>query len=435
VFNKLNFNFFNKQHHQYDGGHSIARLHTISLTSILCIGLFATFLISVLFFPSVAYSVSNSVSTNNITNKTDLANQSSFITSFEQIPTKVKQFILNDIVNKSKAALVVGLIDSNGTKVYSFGNISKENRIPVNGSTIFDIASITKTFTTLVLADMAKQGIVHLDDPIEKYLPANVKVPQYNGHKITLENLATHTSGLPFMHSNIWINNTIGDLNSNYNETQLYQGLSNTTLLSEPGTKFLYSDFGMGLLGHILSVKAGVSYGQLVKERILDVLGMNDTKINLSENDVKYRFPVGHLNGSEIQTPKVPDVIAGAGAFRSTANDLLKYLSANMGLLHTKLDESIALQHLIQHPSITANPMNYSEYVALGWRVLTNFGTETFTHTGSINGWNANVGFMPTKQIGVVSLCSCDLTDADTGNLDFILLNLTGIDSLAVHHK
>ena len=102
---------------------------------------------------------------------------------------------------------------------YRVGNISKENNIPVNETTLFNIASITKTFTTLVLDDMVKQGIVHLDDPIEKYLPADVKVPQYNGTKITLENLATHTSGLPFMPSNIWINNIVGDLNSDYNET------------------------------------------------------------------------------------------------------------------------------------------------------------------------------------------------------------------------
>jgi CubicO group peptidase (beta-lactamase class C family) len=137
----------------------------------------------------------------------------------------------------------------------------------------------------------------------------------------------------------------------------------------------------------------------------------------LSENDIKDRYPVGHLNGSEIQTPKVPDVIAGAGAFRSTANDLLKYLSANMGFLHTTLDESIQLQHLIQHPSIIPNPMNYSGYVALGLGVLTNFGTETLTHAGAINGWNSYAGFTPTKHIGVVLLCNCDSNDADMKNL------------------
>ncbi len=105
----------------------------------------------------------------------------------------------------------------------------------------------------------------------------------------------------------------------------MYQALSNITLSSEPRTKFLYSDFGMGLLGHILTLKeGGISYEQLVKNRILDTVGMNDTKITLSENDIKNRFPRGHLNGFEILTSKIPDVIAGAGAFRSSVNDCEK---------------------------------------------------------------------------------------------------------------
>jgi len=396
----------------------------------LFVGLSATILISV---PSatLVYSLSNS-SNNNIA-KTVLTNQSSSTLDFKQISPEIKNFILDKVVDKSKAAIVVGLIDSKGTKVYSFGNISKENNIPVNGSTLFNIASITKTFTTLVLADMVKQGIVHLDDPIEKYLPSNVKVPQYNGTKITLENLATHTSGLPFMPSNIWINNTVGELNPNYNETQLYQGLANTTLLSKPGTKFLYSDFGSGLLGHILSLKEGLPYEQLVKNRILDVLGMNDTKITLSQNDIKLKFPVGHANGSEIQTPIIPDVMAGGGSFRSTANDMLKYVSANMGFLHTKLDDAIALQHLIQHPSMLPNPMNYSSYAGLGWGILTNFGTEVLAHAGSINGWNSYAAFIPTKQTGVVLLCSCDPGDVDMKKLGYVLLHLMDIQKIIGH--
>jgi CubicO group peptidase (beta-lactamase class C family) len=415
--------------------HITTRFQAMDL--LFVVGLFVTILISI-FSTTFAFSISNSAvntANNDWTNRSSLSLPLSASLYSEQIPPKVKEIILDDVVNKSKAAIVVGLIDPNGTKVYSFGNISKENNMPVNDGTIFNIDSITKTFTTLALADMVKQEVVNLNDSIEKYLPSNVTVPQYNGTKITLEDLATHTSGLPFMPSNIWINNTVGKINPNYNSTLLYEGLSNTTLSSKPGTKFLYSDFGMGLLGHVLSLKEGIPYEQLVKGRILDVLGMNDTKINLSENDIKYRFPVGHQNGSETQTPKIPSVIAGAGGLRSTASDLLKYLSANIGLLHTKLDDSIALQHLIQHPALLPNPMNYSSYVALGWAVLTNFGTETLDHTGSINGWNANVAFIPSKQIGVVSLCSCDLTDMNTGTLDFVLLNLTGIDSLSAYDK
>lgn len=174
-----------------------------------------------------------------------------------EIPGPIKELILNHLVNQSKAAVVMGFVDANGTRVFSFGNLSKEHNIPVNESTLFHIGSITKTFTTLLLADMVKQGIINLEDPIAKYLPAGVKVPEYKGHKITIEELASHTSGLPEFPSNyggFLPKPRLLDPNFNansYTANKLYQGLSNTTLTREPGSKFAYSNFGMGLLGHI----------------------------------------------------------------------------------------------------------------------------------------------------------------------------------------
>ena len=351
--------------------------------------------------------------------------------TYKEISAQVKSFIFDQIVNKSNAAIVIGFVDPDGTKIFSFGNMSTAHNIPVNQNTFFNIGSITKTFTTLLLADMVKQGIVNLNDPVEKFLPPSVKVPQFNGKKITLEDLADHTSGLPEWPSNVWLNDTVGDINPNYNVTQLYQALSDTKLTREPGAQVQYSSFGIGLLGHILSLESdGISYEELVKDRILDVLGMNDTKIALSQNETNNRFSVGHLGGKEIITPRIPTILTDSGAFRSTAPDMLKYVSSNLGLIHTKLDDAMQLGHLIRHSSIIANPMNYSEYRGLGWRVLTNFGTETITHTGAINGWNAFAGFIPTKQVGVIAMCSCDSIDADMGSLGFVLLHLTGVENI-----
>jgi len=360
--------------------------------------------------------------------QTDTTTTSS-INKEEMISSQVKSFILDQIINKSKAAIVIGFVDPNGTRIFSFGNMSTRHNIPVNENTLFNIGSITKTFTTLLLADMVKQGLVNLTDPIERYLPSSVKVPEFNGQKITLEHLATHTSGLPEFPPNLLDNN--GNIIESYNANQLYQALSNTKLTRAPGSQFQYSSFGMGLLGQILSLKAGVSYNQLVKDRILNVLGMNDTKITLSQNEINNSFPVGHRGGKEITTPKIPMILADAGAYHSTAPDMLKYISANLGLIHTKLDDAMKLQHLIRHTGVNANPMNYTEYVGLGWRILTNFGTEVIAHTGAINGWNANVAFVPSKQIGVVALCSCDPTDADMGNFGFVLLHLAGPEHLS----
>ena len=184
---------------------------------------------------------------------------------------QMKQLVFKYLSNSSSTfssnsstpvSMVVGIVTPNGTQVSGYGNLSKANSTQVDGNTVFDIASITKTFATIVLADMVKQGLVNLNDPIEKYLPSNtiIKVPSYNGHKITLKHLATHTSGLPDFPEG-WIRNTT------YTNQQIYNFLSNTTIDREPGTLANYSDIGMGFLGHVLSIKSGVPFSQLVKDK------------------------------------------------------------------------------------------------------------------------------------------------------------------------
>ena len=332
-----------------------------------------------------------------------------------QLLNQIKPMILKNMGNKSKGgvSIVLGVITPNGTSVSGYGNISKANTTKVNGNAIFDIASITKTFTTSLLADAVKSGLVNLDDPIEKYLPAGVRVPTYNGHEITLENLATHTSGLPDFPVN-WIRNRT------YTTQQVYNFLSNTSLQSEPGVRYNYSDFGVGLLGYVLSIKAGIPYEELLKERILDVLGMNSTGIATTVLSValKSRLAKGHIGGNEVNLEFIPEAIQPAGALYSSANDLLKYLAANMGLIHTKINDILQDTHLIRHEEITT-VTNWSStkslevvYVGLGWHIITNLGTEVINHAGGIDGYTSFIAFNPTKQIGLVILCSCDGRDA-----------------------
>jgi len=244
-------------------------------------------------------------------------------------------------------SMVMGVISPNGTQVYSCGNISKSNSTYVNGDSIFNIGSITKTFTTTLLLDTVKHGLIHLDDPIEDYLPDTIKVPTYNGHKITIENLATHTSGLPDFPIN-W------NRNQTYANEQVYSFLSNITLQSEPGVFANYSDFGMGLFGHILAIKAGASYEEIVKGRILNVLGMDSTGIAMSNTSVTYpdiiksRLAVGRSGGQETGLEFIPEALQPAGALYSTTNDQIKYLSANLDLIETKINDIMQETHLIR---------------------------------------------------------------------------------------
>jgi D-alanyl-D-alanine-carboxypeptidase/D-alanyl-D-alanine-endopeptidase len=311
---------------------------------------------------------------------------------------QVKEFMPN-------MSVVIGIVSPNGTQVYNYGNISEENSTNVNGDSIFDIGSITKTFTTTLLVDMVKRGLISLDDPIGRYLPDDVKVPTYNGKIITIENLATHNSGLPDF--------PIGwNRNQSYTNEQVYNFLSNITLQSEPGVFANYSDFGMGLLGHILAIDSGISYEKLVKDRILNVLGMDSTGIAMNSTGVTYpdilksRLAIGHRGGQEIGLEFIPEALQPAGALYSTANDLMKYLSANMGLIKTKINDMLQETHLIrseyqQPPAARATGELFSSnkslstsYVGLGWFVDTNLSTEIIQHSAEIDGYKLSISYI-----------------------------------------
>jgi len=317
----------------------------------------------------------------------------------------------NNVMPNSSIPIAVGIVTTNGTQVSGLGNISSSNNTKVDGDTVFDIASIAKTFVTIILADMENQGLVSLDDPIEKYLPINkVAVPSYNGRKITLEDLATHTSGLPDFPAG-WVRN------HSYTTQQVYDFISNTTLSNEPGAKTNYSDVGMGLLGHILSLRAGGSFDQLLNNIILDVLAMDSTGMRMNTSgisvpeEIKSRFAKGHIAG-KVDLEFIPETIQSAGAMYSTTNDLLKYLSANMGLIEIKTNDAMQETHLIRHSfGQSSNYESLKDYIGLGWTITTDLGKEVISHTGSIDGYTSIIGFNPSTQIGLVILCGCDYSD------------------------
>ena len=353
-----------------------------------------------------------------------------------KITDKLKETIQSLVNNnKTNAAIVVGLVDPNGTQFYGYGNMSNANPITVDKDTIFAIGSITKVFTTILLADMVDRGLVNLDDPIEKYFPPSVKAPTYNGQKIILENLATHTSGLPEFPGSHCVSNFNGtddedslqarlffiECDKNYTFDQLYQDLSNTTLTSEPGSKFEYSTFGISLLGHILALKSGISYDRLLEERILNVLGMNSTSIVLSDAQ-KSRLAIGHLNGKDLPFWNTSRPIAPAGGLHSSVADMLKFASANLGLIDTKINTAMKESHIIIHDSRLGKAFsnNYTAYVSLGWIIATDFGIQIVEHNGeTVDGYNSFIALNTSKERGIVIIASASSIDIDIANIVF----------------
>ena len=134
-------------------------------------------------------------------------------------------------------------------------------------------------FTGVLLADMVQQGHVQLDDPVQQYLPASVQVPIVNGMAITLARLATHTSGLPSLPDNFTPTDVANPF-ADYTVVQMYAFLQGHMLRRPPG-QYEYSNYAMGLLGHVLARHVGTTYEHLLIERIGRPLRMHDTRITL----------------------------------------------------------------------------------------------------------------------------------------------------------
>jgi CubicO group peptidase (beta-lactamase class C family) len=273
------------------------------------------------------------------------------------------QKILQERVDlgKKTPGIVVGIVDEHGTRVSAYGKMA-EGGAPVDANTVFEIGSATKVFTATLLADMVRKGDVALSDPVAKYLPATVTVPSRGGKQITLLDLATHMSGLPRMPTN----HTPADKanpHADYTVAQLYAFLSATQLERDIGEKYEYSNLGVALLGHALALRAGTDYITLVRERILKPLGMHDTAIVLSA-DQQRRFATGHNR----QLGKVPaqdfPTLAPAGALRSTANDMLKFVAANLGMNGVEAGLYAAMQDA-QKPRLPAGQPTLQ--IGLNW--------------------------------------------------------------------
>ena len=249
----------------------------------------------------------------------------------------------------------------------------------VDGDTLFGIGSITKVFTALLLQDMVARGEMKLEDPVQNYLSDSVRVPTYQGKEITLLHLATHTSGLP-----------------RDRDRDAYAALSRCTLKRAPGTHEEYSNFGMALLGHAIALKTGKDYETLVVERICKPLGMDSTRVNPSP-ELTARIAVGHaMPGSRVRTSFSSSAFPGDGGLYSTANDLLKFVSAYSLLTPSPLAD-------VMRKAQALYPLESGAKRRMAWEG----NGSVFAHGGLTDGYETQLAFDVEKRRGIVVLSSC----------------------------
>jgi D-alanyl-D-alanine-carboxypeptidase/D-alanyl-D-alanine-endopeptidase len=288
------------------------------------------------------------------------------------------------------SGIVAAVIDRGVVTTYVSG--SSGNARPLDEHTLFEIGSITKTFTATVLAEMVLSGKVRLSDPVSMYLPSSVRVPSKDGKAITLLNLATQHSGLPRLPSNM------GDVSCSqpyekYGIQKLYAFLNGYTLPRDPGASFEYSNLGFGLLGLALARNAHTTYENLVRENVFAPLGMNETRAIADATDAG-RLSVGHdVDDDVVQAWTLTDAFAGAGAIRSDLADMLKYLRCNLGV------GPLARACLYAQEPRSTFP---GHRIGLAW--WTNDTSGFINHGGDTAGYHALVMMNRDRSKGVVLL-------------------------------
>lgn len=324
----------------------------------------------------------------------------------------IRDALEQTVGTRDKVAGMVGIvIDEASTQLVSYGN-SGVPGLALDGDSVFEIASITKVLTSVLLVDMAARGEVAFDDPVSKYLPSAVTLHEH-GAPITLLDLATYTSGLPNMPGDLppnWYDlpNPMG----NYTEARLFQFLSSYMPKYKPGTHYEYANLGFGLLGIALARRAGRSYEELLIERVCGPLGLADTRITLT-GEMRCHLVQGHdmdLKPTQLwDFPAMP----GAGCARSTANNLAGFVKACLGLTKTPLREPLA--RLLGTRKTT--PLAGTD-VGLGWFISSDGKEEIAWKSGLSAGCNTFIGFSTRRRRGAVLLSNFLWQPIDSGTIN-----------------
>ena len=316
------------------------------------------------------------------------------------VDSLVQPYLDGEIVN----AVSIGIVQGDKTRSRHYGRLLSESLEKPTDRTLYEIGSMTKVFTGILLAHAVETGRVKLDQPIGSLMRELQEVNKDVGDSILLQHLATHTSGLPRVPSNM--KPAQPDPYADYDRKQLTEFMCQFRPERKPGVESEYSNLGVGLLGDLLAAEAGGSYEELLVKNIVQPLAMSDTRVTLSE-DQRKRLASPHNADQSVERNWHFDALAGAGAIRSTTADMLRFLQANLNPPVSPLGKAIELawkQHL---PA-----KGHGFAMGLGWHIARD--GQTRWHNGQTAGYHSMMLVNRPLDIGVVLLCntSSDKVDA-----------------------
>lgn len=302
------------------------------------------------------------------------------------------------IHDEAYVGVAVGVVVGEEKLVRGLGRVSLDSDASPDGDTVYEIGSVTKVFTGILLAQMDAEGSLSANEAIDELMPEGATPPARDAGPIRLVELATHSSGMPRMPSNFAPADPANPY-ADYGEDRFAEWLGGLKIAPEAVGKYEYSNAGVGLLGLILARSADLDYETLVVERICDPLGMNDTRVVFSDAMRARLAPPYSAYGKPAANWDIP-TFAGAGGLRSTANDMLKFVEANLAIEDTPVHAAMRDSRSERFRSDPGTALG------LGWHLKTVEGLDEplVWHNGQTGGYHSFLGIVPGKGVGAVFL-------------------------------
>lgn len=315
--------------------------------------------------------------------------------------------LIRERIDAGETPAMVMAVHQNGkTTYYSYGYADVASKRVADSRTLFEIGSITKTFTTTAIAQQAQEGKIKLTDPVQTWLPKDVKVPVRGDKSITFEDLASARSGLPRLPENL---KPADETNPylDYTEDKLYTFLNGYTLPRDIGSQYEYSNLGMGLLGVLVGRIDGRTYRESIEQRILKPLKMKNTFLNTPGRKDK-NSAQGYSDGKPVPAWTWSDAscMQGAGGLLSNAEDMMSYLLSNMNPPDNSLGRAM---HDAHQPRLDIGRNNMK--IGLGWHIR----NKIIWHNGGTGGFRTFAGYEPEKKMAVVILTNSAVGADDLG--------------------
>ena len=329
---------------------------------------------------------------------------------------------LTDLLDSLEQAVASGtalsvrgaLVQGGDITEFSFGRLAPDGGAAPDGDSAYQIGSITKVFTHLLLAEMVARGKLRYETTIADLLSDEIVFADPAVGEITLLQLATHTSGLPRVPFNLMATD-LTDPYANYNEQQLLTALARIGDAQVLSNQQTYSNFGAGLLGYLLGRVDGSSYGQALSAHVLEPLGLNHTGM----------APTGRVAspwaGHEVVPAWTFDALAGAGALWSTTSDLVRLAQAVIGarLPELKQDVVAGLEVVVEiGDGLSVSPV---------WHIAETEAGPVYWHNGGTQGNTSFLGIRPATKEALIVLLAGEL-DATAAALGWFGFSLAAVE-------